>query len=262
MLMQEILDTDLTDRQVAIFWLGQNSFIFKTCSGKLIALDLYLSRVPSRGPHVHPTPPMKPEDVMVDYVFCTHDHWDHTDPDTLPAVAKASPKAVFLGPKESYDHFLKMGIDQRRACMLESGTSRSFKDFKVTTFLSIPPREGTTTHFGYLFNFDGLKIYNMGDSSLDVTSNPEPILNPVAEVHPDIAIFPIIGDYRERRPEDAFAFTKIVKPKIVIPCHYDCFKNRTIDPSKFTDLFVDTPEIKPIVIRYAGSYIHSWWFEQ
>ena len=258
MLMQEILDTELSDRQVAIFWLGQNSFIFKTSSGMLIALDLYLSRIPSREPHIHPTPPMKPEEVKVDYVFCTHDHWDHTDPDTLPAVAIASPKAVFLGSKESYDHFLKMGIDQRRSRMLEPGISNSFNDFKVTTFLSIPPSEETTTHLGYLFDFDGLKIYNMGDSSPEVAANPEPILNPVAEGRPDIAIFPIVGDYKERRPEDAFAFTKIVKPKFVIPCHYDCFENRTINPSRFTDLFVDTPEIKPIVIRYADKYIHSW----
>ena len=256
MLMQEILDTELADRQVAIFWLGQSSFIFKTCSDTLVGLDLYLSRTPSREPHLYPAPPMKPEEVKVDYVFCTHDHWDHTDPDTLSAVAKASPKTFFLGPKESHDHFLKMGINQRRANIMEPGVSKSFNDFKVTPFLSILPREGITTHFGYLFDFDGLKIYNMGDSSPDVASNPEPILNPVAEVHPDIAIFPIIGDYRERRPEDAFAFTKIVRPKIVIPCHYDCFKNRTIDPSKFTNLFVDTLEIKPIVIRYAGKYIH------
>jgi L-ascorbate 6-phosphate lactonase len=258
MLMQEILDTELADRQVAIFWLGQNSFIFKTCSDNLIALDLYLSRIPSREPHIHPAPPMKPEEVKVDYVFCTHNHWDHTDPDTLPTVAKTSPKTIFLGSEESCDHFLKMGIDQTRAHRLEPGVSKSFDDFKVTTFLSIPQREGTTTHFGYLFDFDGLKIYNMGDSSLDVALNPEPILNPVAEAHPDIAIFPIIGDYKERRPEDAFAFTKIVKPKFVIPCHYDCFENRTINPSKFTDLFVGTPKIKPIVIRYAGKYVHSW----
>ncbi|MCD6529457.1 hypothetical protein J7L06_04125 [Candidatus Bathyarchaeota archaeon] len=42
--------------EVAIFWLGQNSFIIKTSSGTMFAIDLYLSR-DERFSYVHPEPP-------------------------------------------------------------------------------------------------------------------------------------------------------------------------------------------------------------
>jgi len=256
--MQDILETEVADRQVALFWLGQNSYIFKTYGGSLIALDPYLSRTSTRETYVHPEPPIRPEEVEVDYVFCTHDHSDHTDPDTLPMIAKSSPRAFFLGTKESYDHFLRMGIGRECTSILSPSLTRSFGDFTVTTFFSVPPGEEATTHYGYLFDFGGLRIYNMGDSSASVASNPEPVLKPVARARPDIAIFPIVGDYPGRKPEDAFRFAEIVKPKIVIPCHYGCFANRTIDPLKFTRLFADISAIKPVVIGYAEKYLHSW----
>lgn len=257
MLMQEIRGTKLADRQIAIFWLGQNSFIFKTCRGTTIGLDLYLSRTRPREIHVHAEPPAKPWEVRADYVFCTHDHWDHTDPDTLPVIAESSLHTRFLGPEESYEHFLRMGIGRERAFLLEPGVTKHFGDFKVTPFFSIPPTEETTTHHGYLFEFGDLKIFNLGDSSASVTANPGPILDPVAEMCPEIAMFPIIGDYPGRRPGDAFKFAEIVKPKVVIPSHYECFKDRTIDPVEFIRLFKENSGIKPVVIKYAGRYVCS-----
>jgi len=258
MSMEDILESKIADQQVTIFWLGQNSFIFKTHGGSLIALDPYFSRASPKEIYVHAEPPIRPEEVRVDYVFCTHDHSDHTDPDTLPMIAESSPKAFFLGSKESYDHFLRMGISSESSSVLSPGLTRSFGDFTVTTFFSVPPGEETTTHYGYLFDFGGSRIYNMGDSSAGVTANPEPVLMPVARIRPDIAIFPIIGDYPGRKPEDAFRFARIVRPKIVIPSHYECFANRTIDPEEFTRLFADTSEIRPVVIGYAEKYLHSW----
>jgi L-ascorbate metabolism protein UlaG (beta-lactamase superfamily) len=42
-------------------------------------------------------PPINPEEVTnADYVFCTHEHLDHTDPLTLGPLSKASPNARFV----------------------------------------------------------------------------------------------------------------------------------------------------------------------
>ena len=84
-----------------------------------------------------------------------------------------------------------------------------------------------------------------------------------ARLKPDIAMFPIIGDLPMRRPEDAFTFAKIVRPKIVIPCHYGCFRTknpdwpRTIDPKVFADMFKDVPGIEPVIIEYKGKYVYK-----
>ena len=261
-LRSQIEGVEVSRGGVAIFWLGQNSYIFKTSRETLIGLDLYLSRklVPLET-YIYPEPPIKPEEVPVDYVFCTHDHEDHTDPNTLPPISKHSPQTRFLGPEESYAHILKMGIPKDRAERLEENATCWFDDFAVTPYYSVPPDDDSlppkdrTTHYGYIFNFEGLKVYNMGDSSPSMVDKAEELLEPIVKTHPEIAMFPIIGDYPTRKPEDAAKFTRIVKPRIVIPMHYGCFKDRTIDPTQFTRLIADKPEIKPVIIEYGGYYI-------
>ncbi|RLI05615.1 hypothetical protein DRO22_02510 [Candidatus Bathyarchaeota archaeon] len=242
--------------EVAIAWMGQNFYILKTPAGTTISIDPYMERSKEIS-YVHPEPPIKPEDLKVDFIFCTHDHRDHTDPVSLPIVAKHSLETIFLGPKESADHLVRLGVEKRRVKPLEARVKYRFKDFKVTPYYSIPPEEAKTTHFGYLFEIDETKIYNMGDTSRSVVKNAAIFLREVAERSPDIGIFPIIGDTPDRRPEDAYLFAEVIKPRIAIPCHYDCFADRTIDPEEFVNLFKDECEITPIVIAYKGIYIYN-----
>jgi L-ascorbate 6-phosphate lactonase len=242
--------------EVAILWLGQNSFVLRTHRGITIAIDPYLSR-DKRIHHVYEEPPIKPEDFKVNYVFCTHDHWDHTDPIALPIIAKKFSDTVFLGSHESCRRLTDLGVEENRLKSLKAKTAYKLQDFKVTPYYSVPPEEADTTHFGYVFEVEGIKIYNMGDTYQSVVENPESLLHDIAETSPDIAMFPIIGDTPQRKPEDAFKFAMIVKPKIVIPCHYDCFSDRTIDPQRFVELFKKVSDIKVVVISYKGTYIHK-----
>jgi len=255
-LINEIRKIRLEKGEVAIAWLGQNSYILKSPSGTTISIDPYLERAEGI-PYVHPEPPIKPKDLKVDFIFCTHDHRDHTDPSTLPRVAEHSSETLFLGPKESAEHLIRLGIEEERVKALEARTTYCFKDFKVTPYYSIPPQEARTTHLGYLFEIDGAKIYNMGDTSRSVVENAAAFLHEVSEASPDIAMLPIIGDTPDRKPEDAYIIAKTIKPKIAIPCHYDCFANRTIDPEKFVQLFKNEREIRPVVIPYRGVYIYK-----
>jgi len=255
-LVDELREIHLEKGEVAIAWLGQNFYILKTPSGTILSIDPYLERSEELH-YVHPEPPIKPEDLKADFIFCTHDHRDHTDPSSLPIVAKHSAETVFLGPQESADHLIRLGIEKSRIKALKARVTYCFKDFRVTPYYSIPPKEAKTTHFGYLFEIDGTKIYNMGDTSRSVVENAATFLREVSEESPDIAMFPIIGDTPDRRPEDAYLLAKAIKSKIAIPCHYDCFADRTIDPEKFVKLFRDECEIKPVIIAYMGIYIYN-----
>lgn len=255
-LIQDILDTIVSENYLAIFWLGQNSFIFKT-SRTLVGIDLYLSRVFDGEAYVHVEPPICPGDVVLDYLFSTHDHLDHLDPYTVPGILERSPDAVFVSTPEGRDHFIRLGVPASQAIGMKAGETIRLSDFKVTAFYSIDPKEKPdTTHYGFLFRFPPCSVYNMGDSSLNMARNPLSILNPISEVKPDIAMLPIIGDFAGRKPEQALAFAKIIKPKIVIPTHYGCFENRNIDPQAFVELFLNEPDIEPVVIDYKGKYIY------
>jgi len=254
-LIGEVERLKLKSGEMAIFWLGQNSYIIKTSSGTTFAIDPYLSR-DEKCSYVHPEPPIEPEDFRVYCIFCTHDHLDHTDPEALPIIAKRFPDTIFFGPKESCKHLIELGVEENRVEALEVGIPYSVRDLKVTAYYSVPPEEADTTHFGYVFEVEGIKIYNMGDSCQSVVENPKKILGPIIKERPDIAMLPIIGDTPERKPEDAFLFAKLIKPKVVIPSHYGCFSDRTIDPQNFITLFKDTPDIKPVIIPYKGIYIY------
>ena len=250
-----IEEVPVETNEAAVLWLGQNSYVLKSRLGTLFAIDPYLSRDP-KYQYIHAKPPISPSKFKVDYIFCTHDHLDHTDPIALPIIAACFPTTIFLGPQESCDHLIELGIQQTRVIPLQVETAYTFSDVQVTPFYSILPSDTTTTHFGYLFSIDNTKIYNMGDTNQAVVKKPEIILNPVAQQTPDIAMFPIIGDTPERRPRDALRFAQIVKPKIAIPCHYDCFTNRTINPQEFTRLLQNDPTMKTVIIPYNSIYIY------
>jgi L-ascorbate 6-phosphate lactonase len=153
---------------------------------------------------------------------------------------------------------LKIGIKPECARKLEAGETITIKDFKVTSLYSIPPNEKPdTTHFGFVFDFGFARLYNMGDSNQAVVDEPMAVLREVSKFTPEIVMLPIVGDYPGRRYEDAFKFAKILHPKIAIPCHYDCFADRTIDPRIFADLFKDIRDIKPVIIDYKGKYVYA-----
>jgi L-ascorbate metabolism protein UlaG (beta-lactamase superfamily) len=261
-MIDEIGQAKVRKGEMRIFWLGQNSFVFKTPQNKLIALDIYLSRDPALH-YLHPDPPLRPEDCQFDYLFCTHDHLDHTDATSLPIIAKNFPAAKFFGTPESCEHMINLGIDERRVNSLEARVTFEMDDFKVTPYYSISPdevsEENSTTHFGYLFDIEAIRIYNMGDSSRAMLENPTEVLEPVAKASPHIAMFPILSDllpHGIRKPEDAVIFAKLLSPEVVIPCHYNLWSGDTIDPDDFANLFKST-NIRPVVIPYKGSYTYK-----
>ncbi|MGQ9782132.1 MAG: MBL fold metallo-hydrolase [Nitrososphaeria archaeon] len=254
-LINQIRRSRVESREAAIWWLGQNFFIIKMATGKILAVDPYLSRQ-DRFVYVHSKAPMKPEELEVDYIFCTHDHLDHTNPFTLPIVSKNHSYTIFAGPPESYRHLQSLGIEEKRLIRFEVGQSYSFGELYVTAYYSATPEEADTSHFGYIIESEGIKIYVMGDSFKTAVARPETILEPVRNATPDVAMLPIVGDIPDRKPVDALTWSMYLMPKIVIPSHYDCFADRTIDPQEFAKLFKDIPQVKPTIIPYMGCYIY------
>ena len=89
---------------LAIWGLGQMGVALKGSNQKIIYIDPILTDVVTRlipgtsGRFDRAfEPPMLPEEITnADYVLCTHEHLDHTDPLTLGPLAQASPQARFV----------------------------------------------------------------------------------------------------------------------------------------------------------------------
>jgi len=67
-------------------------------------------------------------------------------------------------------------------------------------------------------------------------------------------MLPVIGDFPGRKPEAARFFVKAIGTKTVIPSHYGCFVNRTIEPQCFADLFKYDADMRPAIIEHKEIY--------
>ncbi len=219
--------------QVALFRFEQSHFIMKTSEGLLIHVDPFLSREVRPEDHIHAEPLIRPEKARADFVFITHDHRDHADPHTLAPLARANPHCVFVGPAPACERCRAAGVADSRIDRVESCETRDYGTFSVR----VTPAVGTsgpddTPHVGYVFDFEGVRIYHVGDTLKNPNEYAHELLS-ISALSPDAIVVPINRGYNNPGPEGAAWLVNWVKPALVVPCHYDCFRHNTIDPEEF-----------------------------
>ncbi len=95
-LFAKSLQTPLPAGDCLVFhWLGQHSWLIRTRSA-VVGLDLYLTPAPKRL-----VPPLfAPEQAgWLDMILCSHEHSDHYDRPSLPALFAAAPRAHVVVPE-------------------------------------------------------------------------------------------------------------------------------------------------------------------
>ena len=219
--------------QVALFWLEQSHFIFKTAEGTLIHIDPFLSRVVKPENHIHPEPVIAPDQVRADLVFLTHDHRDHTDVHTLGPLGRTNPECQFVGPQDACLKCREADIYDQRLKPVSVGMQGAFGAFSVqVVHAENTDAESPTSHLGYVFRFGDLVIYHTGDTR----DEPDGYLDQLAAVAglaPDVFIVPINTLHHNPGPQGAARLVEIVQPRMIIPCHFGCFTHNTIDPALF-----------------------------
>src|SRR4029078_10690957 len=103
---------------VAMWWFGQNGYIFKSPEGTLCSVDLYLTdSCASLGVNIDLKRQIPilitPEDIDVDVFACTHNHQDHTDPETIRNLRNKDTMR-FVGPHPSCGTYVHEGIEYGR----------------------------------------------------------------------------------------------------------------------------------------------------
>ncbi|MFP4380202.1 MAG: MBL fold metallo-hydrolase [Candidatus Sumerlaeia bacterium] len=234
---EKVMQTKVPENCLSIFWLEQSHFLFKTSAGTLIHVDPFLSRDVKPENHIYPKPLMWPNEAPGDYVFLTHDHRDHTDPHTLGPMRENNPECRFIGPRESVERCIsEADIPPARLQEIKEGETQNFDGFSVKAVFSHDTANvPNTTHLGFIFDFGGLVVYHAGDTRSDV-ENYEAKLDPIRNLQPDALIVAINRKYNNPGPEGALRIVEMCKPHTIIPCHFDCFKDNTLDPQEFVDI--------------------------
>ncbi|PZD97663.1 metal-dependent hydrolase [Paenibacillus sambharensis] len=169
----------------------------------------------------NPVATLSADELKVDYVLLTHGHGDHVG-DAFD-IAKRS-DALIIAPNELAVY---AGWQGCRAHPMHIGGARMF-DFgrvKLTPALhgsgyEVPGKQEIVymgMPAGFLLNIEGLTIYHAGDTALFSDLKLIGEMNAI-----DLAFLPI-GDNFTMGPEDALVAAGWLRPKRVVPVHYNTF---------------------------------------
>ena len=237
-------NTTVARGEVGLFFLGQAGFIIKTEGGELIAIDPYLSDCCNRFFGFKRLMPqiLSADEICFDAIIATHAHYDHFDPDSIPALMKNG-KTRFIGALDTKDECLKLGITDRTEFIAEGDTV----DIPGGTLTAVFCDHGKDTPYaiGLILEISGKRIYVMGDTALRADKLADEALHGT-----DVLIMPINGAFGNLNEEEAAIATEILKPKLAIPSHYWNFAEHHGDPGKFKDMMNKIcPDQKYILMR-------------
>ena len=230
--MQQIRQHPVDRGAVAMWWFGQNSFIFKSSEGTLVSTDLYLTDscanlVPGMDLRRRVPVLIEPEDLDVDVFACTHNHQDHTDPETIRRLRNRE-TMQFVGPHPSCAVYRNENIEEGRIVPAWPDCEIEFRDVRIHGTFALPTDTSDLNHMGYVLEFGGgPKVYVTGDT--DYTE----LLLGAARHSPDVLITVINGGFNNLSHWEAADLAGKLKPKVAVPCHYDMFADNSVDPKQF-----------------------------
>lgn len=222
----EIAKTLKGEAGLKLYYLGHSCFVIKSKEYTLI-MDPFLNG--------NPAAKVSPDEINASHIFVSHGHDDHMG-DAL-SIAKRCGSVVYTTVEQAslFTDDVKVDAGQH------GGFIRT--DFGGVKFL--PAIHGNTVPgapaCGFLINIDGKKIYFAGDTGLTMD------MALLEEEKVDVALLPI-GDRFTMGPEDAARAVKLIKPKYVVPMHYNTMPLIQQDPNKFKDLVESSSDTKVIVL--------------
>jgi L-ascorbate 6-phosphate lactonase len=245
-LVDEIRSTEPGPGAMAVWWLGQSGFVIKSRSGTLV-VDPYLSEHLTKKyegtarPHVRMTEaPLRGGDLGgIDLILASHKHSDHLDPGTVPDLMGASPGAVLVLPEAIRGHAEGLGLPGEKLIGIDAGQVFRRSGFEVRAVPSAhegldTDGEGRHLYLGYVIEAEGRRLYHSGDSlayeGLAGHLGPDPF---------DAMFLPINGRDPARgvpgnmSAAEAVGLAEKVRPRFVVPHHYDMFTFNTVPVGEF-----------------------------
>lgn len=255
-LVKEIRSYPVPRNTVAIWWFGQNSFIFKSPEGTLASVDMYLtdscaSLYPALNLSRQAPVLIRPEDLDVDIFTCTHNHQDHTDPETIRGLRNKD-VMQFVGPHPTCEVYAREGVESGRITPAWPQCEIECKDWRIRGTFALPTDDSDLNHMGFVFKAGsrGPKIYVTGDTDYS------DLLFEAGKHSPDLVITCINGGFNNLSAWEASQLVARIKPKAAIPCHYDMFADNRVDPSQFrAALTVNAPDVGYRQLEYGKPFL-------
>jgi len=249
---------------VGIHWFEQNAYALKDAAGTITLVDPYFphQRPPER--FLRPTPPVVEADLPIQNVLLTHDHGDHTNPETIARIHATWPEAIYVGPRDAIATVVdKTPVDAAHTRVIAAGDTRTVGPLTVHAFYSkipegdpaagIPP--ANAVHLGYVVEIEGLRLYFTGDLINNFAEHDE-LIAPIAALKPDVGFLvthPTEGEFPFF--DGSYKMACKLGLQAAVPSHYECFAKRTYNPAGWAALFGEG-DPKALVIPWNSHIVY------
>jgi len=247
-MMERFSRLDAGRGEVALWWLGQAGYLYRA-NGVTALLDPFLA--PHEGRRFETM--LAPEDASgLDVILCSHEHIDHLDRVSLPALASASPGARIVVPRPIVSMITELGIAEDRVIGAQPGDKVEIDGVRIHP---VPARhgveiadaytfgtelsDGLVRYLGFVVESDGMRLYHAGDTIMY-----EGMAEGLREIGVDVALLPINGrdSYRESSglvgnldEREAALLTRDMEAETLIPIHYELFAHNRGYPARVLD---------------------------
>ena len=199
---------------VSIIWHGHSSFSIDVDGVRLVVDPFF-------APH-NPAAKKTVEEISADFILQTHGHGDHIA-STIPLAKRTGAKVI--ANFEIANWLNKHGVANTHGQQPGGGYQHPFGHVKMTAAVhssGLPDGADGGIAGGFLLTIAEYRIYIAGDTALfsDMAL--------IGRNGIDVAILPI-GDNFTMGPEDAFFAVELLKPRVVIPAHYNTWPLIAVD---------------------------------
>lgn len=162
-----------------------------------------------------------------DYIFITHEHYDHLSLNDIKKVM--TEKTILVVPESCYSKVIEFDFSNE-IYQVRPNSKYSFSDLTFQTVAAYNTNKLYHTQssewVGYIIEIDNIKYYITGDT--DITKENK-------LVKCDVLLLPIGGTYTMDYQEAA-TLTNLIQPKLAIPTHYETIVGTKIDAINYTKL--------------------------
>ena len=177
-----------------------------------------------------------------DYIFVTHDHYDHLDPKSIANIRKSGTK--FICPKSISKVLASDASIKDMADIYEMEPYEKLELDKGISVEAIPAynvdkkfHQKENNWLGFILGVNNTRYYIAGDT--DLTEDNK-------KISCDVALVPVGGTYT-MTVNEAAKLINTIKPKLAIPTHYGSIVGEESLGKEFISLIDEGIEAKEII---------------
>lgn len=186
---------------------------------------------------------IKDEAHDADFIFVTHDHYDHFVPEDIAKISKG-PETTLVVPLNMKETAQAAKDLVGKIVTVQPGDQTEIGGIPVEAVPSynvnkkFHPKEAGWV--GYIYTIDGERIYIAGDTDIN---------EDVLKVQCDVALVPVGGTFTTTAGEAA-ELVNSIRPETAIPTHYGSIVGKPGDADVFAEKVDDSIKVEILMENF------------